>query len=118
LRVPWPPVPAAVELRSVLTRLAATRTLTWKESVSSDTARPAPAAVTLHDTGRDFLDSEVYGDGRGLQPVLLPSPNGLRHFAFGVGGAFFIEMTTDREGKLVTEQVVTPNHLIERRFGP
>ena len=118
LRVPWTPVPADAELRSALTRLAATPAVSWKESVSSDTSRPVPAAVTLHDTGRDFLASEVYGDGGGLQPVLLPGPLGLRHFAFGVGGAFFIEMTTDREGKLVTEQVITPNHLIVRTFRP
>lgn len=113
---PWPPVSAEQDLRQVLAVLARAPRLTWLESVTSDTSRPAPIAVTLHDSGRQFLDTEVYGDGSGLAPVLLASAAGTHRFAFGVGDSIFIEMTTDPAGRLLGEQLITPNHLIERTF--
>jgi copper transport protein len=116
LRVPWPPKPASALLRLTLAALARAPALTWQESVTSNTTQPTPPAITIHDSGRRLLDSEVYGDGRGLTPYELPAAGQLRRFGFAVGGTFFVEMTVDAAGKLVHEQVITPNHLITRDF--
>ena len=118
LVVPWPPVPATAAFRRTLKQLAATSALSWQESVSSDTSRSAPISVTLHDPGPRFLASEVYGDGSGLHPFQLPAPAGQIRFAFAVGGAIHVEMTTDQRGRLLAEQLTTPNHLIVRTFAP
>jgi len=33
-----------------------------------------------------------------------------------VGGTYFIELTIDPAGQVTAERLITPNHLIERRF--
>ena len=116
LDVPWPPVPATALLKELMQVLVSTPAVVLRESVTSDTSRATPAAVTIHDSGPDFLSTEPYGDGRGVRAIELPADRGLRRLAFGVGDGIFVELTIDASGRLVGERLVTPNHLITRQF--
>ncbi len=56
---PWPPHPVPELLTQALDALRVARRLTISEQVTSDTSRPAPIAMTVHDTGTAFLATEV-----------------------------------------------------------
>jgi copper transport protein len=114
LDLPWPPVAAAGELDRALELLQATARVTLTEQVTSDTSRTAPIAVTLHDSGRQLLTTEPYGDGSGVQPVHLTPVGGLRRIGFAVASTYFVELTLDTQGRIVAERLVSPNHLITR----
>ena len=115
--VPWPPVSATALLHRALALLSTERSVTLQESVSSDTSRSAPDAISLHDTGHEFLDTEPYGQASKLRPVLLAPMDGSRRLAFGVGDSIFVQFSLDGTGRIFAERLVTPNHLIVRRFG-
>jgi len=112
--VPWPPVPVTALLTRALDALRGARRVTIVEQVTSDTSRPAPVAVTLHDTGAALLSTEPYSDPASLAPFALPPDGTGRRVAFGVGGTYFVELTLDAAGRVAAERLVTPNHLIER----
>jgi copper transport protein len=114
LDLPWPPVPAVAELHHALELLQATARVTLTEQVTSDTSRTAPIAVTLHDSGRQLLTTEPYGDGSGVKPVHLTAVGGLRRIGFAVASTYFVGLTLDTQGRIVAEQLVSPNHLISR----
>jgi len=114
--VPWPPVPATALLTRALAHLRAARQVTLLEQVTSDTSRPAPIAVTLHDSGAAFLSTEPYSDPAVLAVFALSPGGTTRRVAFGVGGTYFVEFTLDPSERVTAERLVTPNHLIERRF--
>ncbi len=112
--VPWPPVPVTALLTRALDALRGARRVTIVEQVTSDTSRPGPIAVTLHDTGAALLSTEPYSDPASLAPFALPPDGTGRRVAFGVGGTYFVELTLDAAGRVAAERLVTPNHLIER----
>jgi len=114
--VAWPPVPATALLTRALAALRVARRVTITERVTSDTSRPAPVAVTLHDSGAALLSTEPYSDPATLAAYALPPRGADRRVAFGVGGTYFVELTLDAAGRVVAERLVTPNHLIERRL--
>jgi len=114
--VPWPPVPVTALLTRALDALQGARRVTIVEQVTSDTSRPAPVAVTLHDSGAALLSTEPYSDPGSLAPFALPPDGTDRRVAFGVGGTYFVELTLDPAGRVTAERLVTPNHLIERTF--
>ena len=72
--------------------------------------------MTLHDTGAALLSTEPYGDPASLVPFALPPDGRNRRVAFGVGGTYFVEFTFDPAGRVTAERLITPNHLIERKF--
>jgi len=72
--------------------------------------------VTLHDTGDGLLSTEPYSDPGSLAPFVLHPDGTGRRVAFGVVGTYFVELTLDPAGRVTAERLVTPNHLIERRF--
>lgn len=113
---PWPPVPVTALLTRALDALRGARRVTITEQVTSDTSRPAPVAVTLHDTGVALLSTEPYSDPASLAPFALHPVGMDRRVAFGVGGTYFVELTLDPAGRVTAERLVTPNHLIERTF--
>lgn len=114
--LPWPPVPATALLSRALDALRGTRRVTITEQVSSDTSRPAPIAVTFHDTGAALLATEPYSDPASLAPFALRPDGTNRRVAFGVGSTYFIELSLDAAGRVNAERLVTPNHLIQRTF--
>jgi len=113
---PWPPHPVAALLARALNALRVARRLTIAEQVSSDTSRPAPVAATVHDTGTAFLSTEPYGDPSSLAAFALSPIGTSRRVGFAVGSTFFVELTIDPAGRVTAERLITPNHLIERRF--
>jgi len=114
--VPWPPIPVTALLTRALDALRGARLVTIVEQVNSDTSRPAPIAVTLHDTGVTLLSTEPYSDTASLASFALPPHGTDRRVAFGVGGTYFVELTLDAAGRVAAERLVTPNHLIVRTF--
>lgn len=115
-QVPWPPVPVTALLTRALDRLRVAPQVTITEQVTSDTSRPAPIAVTLHDTGAALLSTEPYSDPASLAPFALPPDGANRRIGFGVGSTYFVELTLDPAGRVAAERLVTPNHLIARKF--
>ncbi len=112
--VPWPPVPVTALLTRVLDMLRGAPRVTITEQVTSDTSRPAPIAVTLHDTGQVLLSTEPYGDPASLTPFALPLDGTNARIGFGVGNTYYVELTLDPTGRVTAERLVTPNHLIVR----
>ena len=114
--VPWPLRSARPELDRALALLDRAKAITVVEQVTSDTTRPSPVAATNRSSGTDFLATEPYGEASSIDAYELPPLGGRRRLAFGVNGTFYLEMTLSATGEIISERLVSPNHLIERRI--
>jgi copper transport protein len=115
LDVPWPPAPAGQTLTRVFAAMTAMHTLTMREVVSSDGSRPPTVHNTFAMTGAQFLDVEPYGPDA-LGPVLVPEPGRRLRVVFAVTDTYYVDLLVDRAGRITTESLTTPNHLIRRTF--
>jgi len=118
--VPWPPRTDTDVLRQVVAAMRAAGRFQMRETVTSDTSRPAPPAHEFTLTAEQFLASGPYGDGSQVTDVVvLPSADrtGPREIVFGLPAeGVSIGMVLDRSRRIVRETVTAPKHQIERQF--
>ena len=91
--------------------------VTVYEQVTSDTNSPLPEPTPLTLTGAQFLATEPHSSGTAPQIVALPAPAGHTRLAAGFPSEnIYAQLTLDRTGRLVDEQLTDPQHLIRRHF--
>lgn len=115
--IPWPAQPVRDLLDRARTELAAQPWVTFTETVSSDTTRPAGFSRQMRMTGRELLGKQPYRSGQTSQPVLIARTGGQTVIAFAINAeSIYVRMTLDVRGRLVREDMTTPNHQITRTF--
>ena len=114
IKVPWPPQPANDLLRRVQTTMGAQSRIEATESVTSGFGA-APTTVSDR-TGQEYLEDEPWSDGGVTDPVTYTT-DGLRTLAFAMPVlGYHFTMTLDEQDRVVSEQVVTRNHLLQRNY--
>lgn len=115
--VPWPPRPRPDLLARVLSVMRQQPALTLTETSTSDTTGPTPPAETLQMTGADLVEREPYRSGVVSSVVELRRDAGATEVAFAVTGeGIFVRLVVDDAGRLVREEITSPNHLIMHIF--
>ena len=111
--VPWPPATDARLLARVVAAMRATPAVTVRETVTSNTAGPAPIATTHTLTGADFASVEPYGDAGPLDVTVLSGTE----FAFALPGqGYYFRLRVAADRRIVAEVITTPQHLYTRTF--
>jgi copper transport protein len=115
--IPWPLPPERPALPGrVGATMRAIPSLTLIEQVTSGfgSKGTAPSAYSL--SGRQFMQSEVFGGGAvDVRP--LGTRNGLSEFAFAIPGSnIWYRIWIDRRQRLRRELIVDPGHRIYRTF--
>lgn len=117
LRVMWPVRPDAAQLTRTVKAMRAVGGFTLHELVASDTARSAVAPTRLAITGRQFIDSEPYAQGKAPLSSRFTDAEGSTVLALGFPGErLALELTLDAQDRVVRETLVAPNHFIHRTF--
>ncbi|MCZ4602339.1 copper resistance protein CopC [Streptomyces sp. Lzd4kr] len=115
LRVMWPAHPDADLLKRVVKVMRAAGTFTVHEQVASDTARLSVAPTRLTVTGDQLADSEPYAKGTAPLSSRFTDAEGNTVLALGYPGErLALELTLDRQNRVVRETLVGPNHYIRR----
>lgn len=116
--VPWPVTPVDDELARVVAAMEAAGGFTVLESISSDTSRPMPAPRPLPIDADTFLSDQPYGTGVAPQAVVLPDDEGGRlRLRLGFPAERrFADLVVAQDGRLVSEVLTGPKHLIRRSF--
>ncbi|MEU0684438.1 copper resistance CopC/CopD family protein [Streptomyces albogriseolus] len=117
LTVTWPPRPDGGLLREAVAAMKATPRFTLHELVTSNTARDLGNQKELPLTGADFLASEPYGSGTASITTRLPDETGHRRLALAYPAEHTqLELTLDRDGRILHETIAAPYHLVTRTF--
>ena len=111
----WPPGERRPErLKELVERMRQVPELTLTETVDSGPGSlVSPATFTLDGDG--FVDSEPYAAAN-LEQVWLWAGPTVRLILYVPGSQIFAEMELDDSGRIATERLVTPGHLITREF--
>lgn len=116
LDVPWPPSSGTDQLAAVVAAMRSAGPVTVDEAVTSDYDGSPPAtAYDLHLGGDEFVATEPYTTGGGT-PVLLGDTPGLTHIRMSFPQGYVLDLVADKDGRILHEVTVTPNHLIIRTF--
>lgn len=117
--VPWPASPARTLFDQARDTLAAQPSITFVETVSSDTSRAAGFSKTLRMSGAELLGKQPYRAGVISEPALLERTGDHTVIAFAISAENInVRMTLDTKGHLVREDITTPNHQITRTYQP
>jgi copper transport protein len=111
----WPPGDLRPErLRQLVERMRQVPELTLVETVDSGPgSKVSPARFTID--GQGFIDLQPYAAANLEQVWLWPDSDRLQLYV--PGSRIFAEMVLDEAGRIATERLVTPGHLITREFG-
>lgn len=97
--------------------MKATPDFTLHELVTSNTALGLGNLKQLPLTGKEFLASEPYGSGTAPVTTRLPDDNGHRRIALAYPTEHAqLDLTLDKDGRILHETLTAPNHLITRTF--
>ncbi|MGC5041310.1 copper resistance CopC/CopD family protein [Streptomyces sp. DT190] len=117
LSVTWPPRPETGLLRETVAAMEKVPSLTLHELVTSNTARGLGDLRKLPITGKEFLASEPYGSGTAPVITGLPDENGHRRLALAYPAEHTqLDLTLDKDGRILHETLSAPNHLVTRTF--
>jgi copper transport protein len=110
----WPPGDLAPErLQQLVERMRQVPQLTLVETVDSGPgSKVSPASFTID--GEGFIDLQPYAAANLEQVWFWPDSDRLQLYA--PGSRIFAEMVLDHAGRIATERLVTPGHLINREF--
>ena len=111
----WPPETADPgRLESLVERMRAVPELTLVETVDSGPGSVVTPGKFVIDGDR-FVDAEPYAAANLDQVWVLPGePQRIRLYV--PGSRIFAELELDGKGRLATQRLVTPGHLITREF--
>ena len=117
LSVTWPPRPDPGLLRETVAAMEKVPSFTLHELVTSNTARGLGDLRKLPITGKEFLASEPYGSGTAPVITRLPDENGHRRLALAYPAEHTqLDLTLDKDGRILHETLAAPNHLVTRTF--
>ncbi|MFG1710971.1 copper resistance protein CopC [Nonomuraea sp. M3C6] len=117
--VPWPARTARDLFDQARATLAAERSVTFVETVSSDTGRAAGFSKQLRMSGAELLGKQPYRAGVISEPVVLERTGDKTVLAFAISAeSIYVRMTVDSRGRILREDMTTPNHQITRAFRP
>lgn len=115
--VPWPPQDgqqAFDRMRKAMTRQS---TLVLTEHVTSNTQSSQSMSSTLTLTGREFLNAQPYRSGAVSSVTILDQTDRGTELGFALAAeGIYVRLVIDRQGRIISERTLTPNHLISRSF--
>lgn len=114
LDVVWPPVPAPRLLRQVQKAMGARSAIDTQETVTSGFDVDIP--TRSRRTGQEFLASQPWSEGGATDPVVVTTGMS-RTLLFALPALdYHFAMRLDAQGRIVSERIVTPNHLLVRSY--
>ncbi len=114
ISVPWPAVPAPGLLRRVQDAMGARTTIDTVETVTSGFGTVLPHRSRR--TGQEFLASQPWAEGGAADATVVQQNDGSTLlFALPALGYHFA-LRLDRQDRIVSERIVTPNHLLTREY--
>jgi copper transport protein len=114
LAVPWPLTPAPALLARVQQNMGSRSALDTVETVTSGFGNPGP--TTSRRTGQEYLESQPWSDGGATDAVVLRDGDE-RTLLFALPAlGYHFAMRLDGHDRVIAERIVTPNHLIVRRY--
>jgi copper transport protein len=117
LLIPWPAHPGTDELTRAVAALRAADRFTVYETVTSDTTTGPGALQRLDLDGSFFVSQEPYASGIAPITVRISHDRQPVRLAWGYpAAAINVALTLDTDGRISTETLTDPTHLIHRRF--
>lgn len=115
IAVPWPAVPAPDLLRRVQEAMGARTAIDVVETGTSGFGTDPPFEARL--TGQEFLADEPWGEG-GATDATVAQLEGARTLLFALPAlGYHFALRLDAQDRIVSERIVTPNHLLVRQYG-
>lgn len=115
--VPWPPRDGDPTFQRMLDTMAQEPKVLLTEQVTSNTRRPEGMSSRLRLSGIELLKAQPYRSGIVDGLVVLDSTRDRTEIGFALTAeSIYVRMTLDRAGRIRTEKVSTPNHLISRTY--
>lgn len=115
--VPWPPRDGRRTFRRMLDTMAQQPKALLTEQVTSNTQRPEGMSSQLRLSGTELLKAQPYRSGIVDGLVVLNRTSDRIELGFALTAeAIYVRMTLDRAGRIRTETISTPNHLISRTY--
>lgn len=117
VRIPvtWPAVPAPQLLARVQAAMGARTALDTLETVTSGFGVVVPNRSRR--TGQQFLEAQPWAAG-GATDAVLVSQSGRRTLLFALPAlGYHFAMRLDDADRILSERIVTPNHVLTREYG-
>lgn len=112
--VPWPAVPAPGLLRLVQDAMGARTTIDTVETVTSGFGVVLP--YRSRRTGQEFLADQPWAEG-GATDATVAEQDGVRTLRFALPAlGYHFALRLDGQDRIVSERIVTPNHLLTREY--
>ncbi len=112
--VPWPAVPAPGLLRRVQDAMGARSAIDTVETVTSGFGVVLPHRSRR--TGQEFLAGQPWAEG-GAADATVAMRDGGRTLLFALPAlGYHFALRLDDEDRIVSERIVTPNHLLTREY--
>lgn len=113
LQVDWPVLPAPDAVARVRAAMAAQRVIATRETVTSGFGVPAP--TTSERPGVDYVAGQPWTSGGATDAVIIVE-GGVRTLLFALPAlGYHFRMVLDEQDRVVSERIVTPNHLLLRQ---
>ena len=113
--VSWPAVPTTGLLARVQSAMGARSAIDTVETVTSGFGTVLPSSSRR--TGQEFLESQPWTEGGATDAVLLEEA-GQRTLLFALPAlGYHFAMRLDSQDRVISERIVTPNHLLTRDYG-
>jgi len=115
--VPWPPLDGHRAFQRMLDAMAKQPKVLLTERVTSNTHRPEGMSSQLRMSGNELLKAQPYRSGIVSGVVILDRTGGRTELGFALTAeGIFVRMTIDPEGRIGSETISTPNHLLNRTY--
>lgn len=115
--VPWPPRDGQPTFRRMLATMSQQPKVLLAEQVTSNTQRPEGMSSELRLSGTELLKAQPYRSGIVDGLVVLNRTRDRTELGFALTAeAIYVRMTLDRAGRIRTEKISAPNHLISRTY--
>ena len=112
--VPWPAVPAPGLLRRVQDAMGARTTIDTVETVTSGFGTVLPHRSRR--SGQEFLAGQPWAEG-GAADATVAERDGGRTLLFALPAlGYHFALRLDGQDRIVSERIVTPNHLLTREY--
>lgn len=114
LAVPWPVTPAPGLLARVQKAMGARSRIDSVETVTSGFGVVLP--TRSRRTGQEYLESQPWADGGATDATIVTSGQ-QRTLLFALPSlGYHFAMRLDTQDRVVSERIVTPNHLLTRQY--
>ena len=114
IAVPWPAVPAPGLLRRVQDAMGARTAIDTVETVTSGFGVVLPHRSRR--TGQEFLAGQPWAEG-GAADATVVEQDGVRTLLFALPAlGYHFALRLDATDRIVSERIVTPNHLLTREY--